>query len=854
MYYYGISKPQNDIFEDNFLAPQTSPSPGEILFFNYKEKGFLSNPTLNTYTTTFIKIAKEDCNGNNNSLPLGQITKLYIFNPNQAIVYPSNYSLQFDEYNVIVANEYSDYYLYETIKAWDILSAIGPIIGDHDNQVFDYTVSSSVTASYSVGNGSPKTIINWNSTLTGTNLFHYGTPYFNTSSGIFTFENTPNVPLIFSASINTSGNDASSRFMRLIQNRNGVETILFQDTYNAGGIDSTLITASLYPIQGDQYYIQLTKASTGVNVNVTDANLYLYQSWNNFTLDTWYGPSTSSCAPTILEPYITEPNYYNSDYNPLINNVLVDRLSSIYQDVDYSTGIATPTNFDLLISGSAIKAAVQDSNYTSKRVTLPRYEGSKSTSQHLNYWTPGDTGTYGKLPTVENLKTAVAYCDWIGGWPPERENASAIHVQYLIKSDGTVIIPNTSENSLADIKGTFETGENILISTKTVSSGQPQQLRKIIRGGSRIEPILYTQYGQSPNVTWNTTMSFTDIIPSNNGSVGNYAALYGKTGAVQTLTYGTPQQVTINQTNYGTPVTLNSYTIPLNAVQDGVQFNIDANVRLRLLNPDSSGNPYSYLVTLYIYKNSTQIYEVPYSAVNVYPNSEEYVEFSNTSPVTLNAGNYTTGDKISAYIKVDNFQGYPGGAQVFNQNTTLKISQYPTFTLPVTSSGVNSIWNWPNSSSYPYIITSSQTTLVNLYGDPNVKMVDITGSGFNPVESPWSIKYGDEFKFEGREDFVYQVGKIFGPADSGSGRLFQTGSIEVHFNTNLPTSASSSIFNLDHFAIRRYADDASQILMEGFKPTDSSGPYIVRPEFVVPELNKSVDQFILDLTQKGLIS
>jgi hypothetical protein len=448
----------------------------------------------------------------------------------------------------------------------------------------------------------------------------------------------------------------------------------------------------------------------------------------------------------------------------------------------------------------------------------------------------------------------VAYCDWIGGWPPERENASAIHVQYLIKSDGTVIIPNTSENSLADIKGTFETGENILISTKTVSSGQPQQLRKIIRGGSRIEPILYTQYGQSPNVTWNTTMSFADIIPSNNGSVGNYAALYGKTGAVQTLTYGTPQQVTINQTNYGTPVTLNSYTIPLNAVQDGVQFNIDANIRLRLLNPDSSGNPYSYLVTLYIYKNSTQIYEVPYSAVNVYPNSEEYVEFSNTSPVTLNAGNYTTGDKISAYIKVDNFQGYPGGAQVFNQNTTLKISQYPTFTLPVTSSGVNSIWNWPNSSSYPYVITSSQTTLVNLYGDPNVKMVDITGSGFNPVESPWSIKYGDEFKFEGREDFVYQVGKIFGPADSGSGRLFQTGSIEVHFNTNLPTSASSAIFNLDHFAIRRYVDDASQVIMEGFKPTDSSGPYIVKPEFVVPELNKSVDQFILDLTQKGLIT
>jgi hypothetical protein len=42
--------------------------------------------------------------------------------------------------------------------------------------------------------------------------------------------------------------------------------------------------------------------------------------------------------------------------------------------------------------------------------------------------------------------------------------------------------------------------------------------------------------------------------------------------------------------------------------------------------------------------------------------------------------------------------------------------------------------------------------------------------------------------------------------------------------------------------------------MEGFKPTNANGPYIVRPEYVVPELNKSVDQFILDLTQKGLIT
>jgi hypothetical protein len=65
---------------------------------------------------------------------------------------------------------------------------------------------------------------------------------------------------------------------------------------------------------------------------------------------------------------------------------------------------------------------------------------------------------------------------------------------------------------------------------------------------------------------------------------------------------------------------------------------------------------------------------------------------------------------------------------------------------------------------------------------------------------------------------AYMVKNIYAPADSGSGRIFETGSIEVHFNANLPVSASSSVFNLDHFLIRRYVDDAAQNIITGFRP------------------------------------
>jgi hypothetical protein len=602
--------------------------------------------------------------------------------------------------------------------------------------------------------------------------------------------------------------------------------------------------------------IQISPSVWRINLS-NDPNslaiVYNIQYPDQFVLYPELYPSSS----VYLDPFLNDiSNFYNSDYNPLINNVLVDRLNSIYQDVDYSTGIYTPTNFDLLISGSALKAAVQDSNYTSKRVILPRYEGSKSTSQVLNQWIPGDTGTYGKLPTVESLKTMVAYCIDIGGWPPERENASAAFVKYLIKADGTVVIPNTTPNSLADNQETFESGENVLVQYAGTGN-QATPIRKIIRGGTRIEPILYTQYGQAPNSTWNTTMSFEDIVPASTGATQNYTALYRRTGAAQNLNYDIPDQVNLNSTTYGTAVSLNSYNISLNAVQDGIQFNIDAQVEIKFTKPPTSGSlVYSYTPTLYVYKNSTPIYEVSYTAVNVGGVSSETTEtviFSNTSPVTLNAGTYDTGDKISMYVKIENNEEYPGGAQVLNSNTSLKISQYPIFAAPVTSSGANSIWGWLNKTTYPYVITSSQTTLVNLYGDPNAKMSNIAGSGFNSIILPWSIKYGDEFKFEGNEDFVYQVGKIFSPQDSGSGRVSQTGSIEVHFNNPLPVSASTSAFNLDHFVIRRYVDEASQILIEGFEPVGATGPYILKPEYIAPELDKGIDEYILILTEKGLI-
>ena len=70
-------------------------------------------------------------------------------------------------------------------------------------------------------------------------------------------------------------------------------------------------------------------------------------------------------------------------------------------DVDYATNAIQAVNQVQLLSGSATRAAVQDSNYTIAGVIIPRYIGKELTSAVFNEWTEGDV-SYGKTPNVSN--------------------------------------------------------------------------------------------------------------------------------------------------------------------------------------------------------------------------------------------------------------------------------------------------------------------------------------------------------------------------------------------------------------------------------------------------------------------
>jgi hypothetical protein len=469
VHYYGTSSIEGDTFENLFLNNITSPQDGEILFL--QENTFLFgsfNPTI--FSTKYLKIAKTDCNGNNNAVALGQINKILIYIPSYNLYIP---------YNLTILNEQSNYYLYQLNTVQLYSPSLWP------NQVFDYTVSASITSSYLLSQSSTPQLTPTLQVLTGWNPpISNSLGYFNSSSGYYTLENTPNTPIQITASITTSGSAGAFRLMLL---RQGDYSSLGFESFSIGSNVTTTITSSYYGLQGDQLYLRAYRGLVGTSTTLQSSNFLITQS---------RAVSASSCEPVILEPYITTPNFYNSDGNALLNNAFELRDSSYYMDVDYSSGLTEPVNFGQLISGSATRAKVQDSNYTSKRVTIPRYEGSKSTSRQLNKWTRGDIGTFGKLPTVENLKSYVAYGYMDGSWAPERMNASAFTIKYLIDQDGNISTPNISDISLSNTQQNFPSGDRFryssILGLSGTQGGTKNQFRNIIRGGYRIEPILYT--------------------------------------------------------------------------------------------------------------------------------------------------------------------------------------------------------------------------------------------------------------------------------------------------------------------------------------------------------------------------
>lgn len=194
--------------------------------------------------------------------------------------------------------------------------------------------------------------------------------------------------------------------------------------------------------------------------------------------------------------------YSELPFTPTLHNILEARKSNNYLDIDYSYNPVTPVNINYLSSSLALSlrtkaypflnSSIQDSNYTLKRHTQPRYEGSKLFSQKYNTYTKGDK-SFGSDPVINLNPIKFAYFDKITSQSLTLNGRSNINIKYLIDSGSNIIELTEANKNLFDVQDIFnKTQVNIALDNinPTLNQKSLNGLKPIYAGGFRYEPIL----------------------------------------------------------------------------------------------------------------------------------------------------------------------------------------------------------------------------------------------------------------------------------------------------------------------------------------------------------------------------
>jgi hypothetical protein len=303
----------------------------------------------------YLKINKFDANGTDKSDYLAQMTSIRINHGDVGTL----------QYNIATTQVQNDYFIFGLTYPQPTTSSIGDIN--------DYKL----IATQSSFNFPLSTLVPLTASLTAsTNPLGY----FNNLTSTYTLDNTPNIPLSFSLSA-TSSNNLTSTFIIIQTNRNIIGSALVSAPPSNPDYIYSIASLTISPsvLSGSSTTIVdglletdtfITTVSTGLGAAATVTNI----TWNITQSSVFNGSSSL----VIFDP--DQINFDYNDYNPLLDNAETPQYSNVWMDVDYSQNPVTPVNFGLIISGTADKAYVQDSNYSSRAWSGIRYNGSRTTS------------------------------------------------------------------------------------------------------------------------------------------------------------------------------------------------------------------------------------------------------------------------------------------------------------------------------------------------------------------------------------------------------------------------------------------------------------------------------------------
>ncbi len=298
----------------------------------------------------FIKIARVDDQGNDNTLSLQELNSIRIDYSNTDIV----------EYPITSISKYDDYFLFGV--------ATTNVTSSTDNQILNYRASGSKLATIG-GQIDDSPITNY--TEVYDNL-----GYFNPTTGNYTLGNLTNIPIQLITSASVTGSTTGNVVIFINSSINGIVASTSKALGGSPYRQSLSASYSGIAQDGEQFYITITNTSLN-NISFT-GSFYVTQSTN---------PVTGISDLVVFQPYVDE-DFLVSDYNVLAGDVFEPRINPFYMDVDYASNAIQAVNFDQIIAGTATRATVQQSNYTYASHIGGRYVGQQLNGIDINTYTP----------------------------------------------------------------------------------------------------------------------------------------------------------------------------------------------------------------------------------------------------------------------------------------------------------------------------------------------------------------------------------------------------------------------------------------------------------------------------------
>lgn len=779
----------------SFINSSTSPNNGELYLYTDTSQLLIVGPKV-----TYIKINRYDNGGNDNTLSLQELTTLRLQTSTGIL-----------NFNLLTITEYPTYYLYTTYTSISFLVAtVSP-----DSNVLDHHIVASKTGTTPVAGDDSVIVTNYNTVTTDT------LGYFNPTTGLITFGDTPNIEIYITASVTVP--DVYQDFSLFGSSEGRIVMV-------SGGPGTITLSTSLSPIENSTYWLFIENNGAGAS-SYSNVNLLLTQS---------ISPSSSTNL-TVLEPYLTENFFYN-DCNSLYGNADGLEYSTDFMSVNYDNGSIIPSNQSQILNRTAERAPVKPYNYSARAQILPRYNGVRTTSLDFNLNTVTldtfDDCNINSIrtgePNVQSLGTYFAYYDYTGGTSPELYNRMGCHIVYLIDTDGNVFSPTLDSPYYPNLIDTFPTGKNVKIATLTSNPGSVNQIQityPVFRPGILPLPIIYTQIGPT-NVTASSILfeNPLDAVPDYGSSVGlTNGALYVNSNFLYNiLDVTSPSSPSLNfigtgnvQWNPSPPTDVN-FEILTTTNKTDVTPILTIDLQAFNLNfPYTSVNA-TIKIVKYDLISSTWV-NIKNENIIIYQNN--LLSYT----VTASPQNPINGDQYRATII---FSSLSGG-YIGQSGGTFTLTQ----TVPTSLQTIIKPY-WTTGSSSQNILTGSVSMSSNVYG---LTMTKVTGSGYFD-SLPFEVQRLDEIRFEADENQTYQILSVSSPLESIDGRLYLT------INKDIVTGT-----DLDSFLLRRFNPDASFVILDtSVNPTPNASGFII-PEFISTELSDNLPKILSNLYERNLI-